>query len=98
MEIRILHIRMHGQHPPVNFTELAEACVEDNNIKDQILELIKLKSRSNESDQNPVDSILIKYAYERLSLIKHEIEHYRPEIILPEISNLDKIMTKWVFG
>lgn len=71
MEIRILQIRMHGQHPPVNFTELTDACVKDNNIKNKILEIVKLKSRSKESDQNPVDSILIKYAYERLSLIKH---------------------------
>ena len=51
-----------GTIPPVRFTELVNATVEDTDMKAKIAHLLELKKRSNEHNLEPVDEQLFAWA------------------------------------
>lgn len=68
-----------GTYPPVPFLDLVNAEVEDDSIKDAILELVRLKSQSKEHDKTIVDTILIDFAYATAKTIADKLGTFQVE-------------------
>lgn len=68
-----------GTIPPVRFTELVNATVEDTDMKAKIAHLLELKKRSNEHNLEPVDEQLFAWAQEWAEFYNQKVEQLHPE-------------------
>ena len=68
-----------GTIPPVRFTELVNATVEDTDMKARIAHLLELKKRSNEHNLEPVDEQLFAWAQEWAEFYNQKVEQLHPE-------------------
>ena len=63
-----------GTVPPVRFSELVNATVEDTSIKEKIAHLLQLKKKSNEHNLEPVDEQLFAWAQEWAEFYNQKVE------------------------
>ena len=67
-----------GTVPPVRFSELVNATVEDTSIKEKIAHLLQLKKKSNEHNLEPVDEQLFSWAQEWAKFYDKKVEQIHP--------------------
>lgn len=65
-------------HPPVLFTDLVEATVPEQHIKDIISDMLVKKSASREHNKDAVDSVLTDYAFTIFTHYQQLLPHYQP--------------------
>ena len=81
-----------GTIPPVRFSELVEATVEDTDMKAKITHLLELKKRSNEHNLEPVDEQLFAWAQEWAEFYDQKVEQLHPEKKTSLDDKLNKLM------
>lgn len=81
-----------GTIPPVRFSELVDATVEDNDIKAKIAHLLELKKRSNEHNLEPVDEQLFAWAQEWAEFYDQKVEQLHPKKKTSLDDKLNKLM------
>ena len=81
-----------GTIPPVRFTELVNATVEDTDMKARIAHLLELKKRSNEHNLEPVDEQLFAWAQEWAEFYNQKVEQLHPEKKTSHDDKLNKLM------
>ena len=81
-----------GTIPPVRFTELVNATVEDTDMKAKIAHLLELKKRSNEHNLEPVDEELFAWAQEWAEFYNQKVEQLHPEKKTSHDDKLNKLM------
>lgn len=82
----------NGTVPPVRFTELVDATVEDKMIKEKIAYLLELKKQSNKHNLEPVDEELFNWAQEWAEFYDQKVESLHPEKKVSLDSRLNKLM------
>jgi len=82
----------NGTVPPVRFTELVNATVDDENIKEKIAHLLELKKQSNEHNLEPVDEELFNWAQEWAEFYDKKVESLHPEKKTSLDTRLNKLM------
>lgn len=82
-----------GTIPPVRFSELVDATVEDTDMKAKIAHLLELKKRSNEHNLEPVDEQLFAWAQEWAEFYDQKVEQLHPE----KKTSLDDKLNKLVY-
>lgn len=82
----------NGTVPPVRFTELVDATVEDKKIKEKIAHLLELKKQSNEHNLEPVDEELFNWAQEWAEFYDKKVESLHPEKKTSLDTRLNKLM------
>ncbi len=92
------YIEKHQQHLPVDFRELVDATVEDENLKAAIHSLLALKTKSKESDANIVDEALQDYAYNLYIKREKNLADFRPTPNERSLSELDAILYRYASG
>ncbi len=73
-------LEQHKTMPPVLFSELVQATVDDVVIRQKIENLIALKRQSKENDNKEVDAKLVDYARGLAEHFEQTIPDFRPEI------------------
>lgn len=68
-----------GTYPPVPFMELVDAELEDEGLKNELRELVRLKSQSKEHDKCIVNGALVKYASETAEWLETWLGHLPAE-------------------
>lgn len=81
-----------GTIPPVRFTELVNATVEDTDMKAKIAHLLELKKRSNEHNLEPVDEQIFAWAQEWAEFYNQKVEQLHPEKKTSHDDKLNKLM------
>ena len=81
-----------GTIPPVRFSELVDATLEDTDIKAKIAHLLELKKRSNEHNLVPVDEQLFTWAQEWAEFYDQKVEQLHPEKKTSLDDKLNKLM------
>ena len=81
-----------GTIPPVRFTELVNATVEDTDMKAKIAHLLELKKKSNEHNLEPVDEQLFAWAQEWAEFYNQKVEQLHPEKKTMPDDKLNKLM------
>lgn len=92
------YIEKHQQHPPVDFRELVDSTVADENLKDKIHSLLALKTKSKESDANIVDKALQDFAYNLYDEREKKLTDFRPSLNDRSLSELDTILYRYASG
>lgn len=92
------YIEKHQQHPPVDFRELVDSTVADENLKDKIHSLLALKTKSKESDANIVDKALQDFAYNLYDEREKKLTDFRPSLNDRSLSELDAILYRYASG
>lgn len=90
------YILKNSKHPPVLFDMLVEATVPELEIKKEIKELLSLKRKSKESDNNIVAKELMDYADQMFEEYKDVIPLFRPELVKKDSRILDSFLQKWI--
>lgn len=85
-------IEQHMSLPPVNFSQLVDAVVDDINICNAINALIKIKKSSIEHDMTIIDSNLIEYTNELANHYNQIIDTFRPQLNIVSTDALDSIL------
>ena len=80
-------------YPPVPFRELLEAEVHDGTVKEALLDLVRLKSRSKEHDKTIVSDTLVDYATATAAEIQSRLGSF-PAEQQPDFSVLDALFLK----
>ena len=78
--------------PPVLFSELVDATVKEDAIRQKINELLALKRQSKENDLKEVDSGLVEYARHWADHFEQTISSFRPELPHASSEALDTIL------
>ena len=78
--------------PPVNFSQLVDAVVDDINICNAINALIKIKKSGIEHDMTIIDSKLIEYTNELANHYNQIIDTFRPQLNIISTDALDSIL------
>jgi len=87
----------HKTMPPVLFSELVQATVENDSIRQKINELIALKQQTKQNDNLEVDASLVEYARHLADHFEQTISSYRPDINhTGDSSDLDKLLRDMV--
>ncbi len=87
----------HKTMPPVLFSELVQATVEDDSIRQKINELIALKRQTKQNDNLEVDASLVEYARHLADHCEKTISSYRPDINhTGNSSDLDRLLRNFV--
>lgn len=73
-------LEQHKTMPPVLFSELVKATVDDDSIRQKINVLIALKRQTKENDNFEVDASLVEYARKLAEHFEQTIPDFRPEI------------------
>ena len=81
-----------GTIPPVRFSELVNATVEDTDMKAKIAHLLELKKRSNEHNLEPVDEELFAWAQEWAEFYNQKVEQLHPEKKTMPDEKLNRLM------
>ena len=81
-----------GTIPPVRFTELVNATVEEPDMKAKIAHLLELKKRSNEHNQEPVGEQLFAWVQEWAEFYNQKVEQLHPEKKTSHDDKLNKLM------
>ena len=81
-----------GTIPPVRFTELVNATVENTDMKAKIAHLLELKKKSNEHNLEPVDEELFAWAQEWAEFYNQKVEQLHPEKKTSLDDKLNKLM------
>ena len=85
--------------PPVLFSDLVEATVREESLRQKIDGLIALKRQSKENDLKEVDADLVEYACHWAEHFEQTISSFRPEIIHNDNSaQLDGLLREMVMG
>lgn len=92
------YIEKHQQHPPVDFRELVDSTVADENLKDKIHTLLAMKTKSKESDANVVDKALQDFAYSLYDGREKKLADFRPSLKERSLSELDAILYRYASG
>lgn len=89
----------HKTMPPVLFSELVQATVDDDSIRQKINELIALKRQTKQNDNLEVDASLVEYAHHLADHFEQTISSYHPDINLAgDSSDLDSLLKDMVLG
>lgn len=87
----------HKTMPPVLFSELVQATVEDDSIRQKINELIALKRQTKQNDNLEVDASLVEYAHHLADHFEQTISDFRPDINhTGDSSDLDRLLREMV--
>lgn len=81
-----------GTVPPVRFSELVDATIEDENIKKKIEHLLEQKKQSKEHNLEPVDEELFTWAENWAEYYNQKVEKLRPEKKISSDEQLNKLM------
>lgn len=81
-----------GTIPPVRFTELVNATVEEPDMKAKIAHLLELKKKSNEHNLEPVDEQLFAWAQEWAEFYNQKVEQLHPEKKTSHDEKLNRLM------
>ena len=73
-------LEQHKTMPPVLFSELVKATVDDDSIRQKINVLIALKRQTKENDNLEVDASLVEYARKLAEHFEQTIPDFRPEL------------------
>lgn len=73
-------LEQHKTMPPVLFSELVKATVDDDSIRQKINVLIALKRQTKENDNLEVDASLVEYARKLAKHFEQTIPDFRPEL------------------
>lgn len=92
------YIEKHQQHPPVDFRELVDSTLSDENLKAAIHSLLALKTRSKEHDSVVVDEALQDYAYGLYAEREKKLADFRPSLNDRSLSELDTILFRYASG
>ena len=84
--------------PPVLFSKLVMATVDDKEIRAKIDELIRLKKSGKEHDIKVVDNTLMQYARHWADYFTERVETFRPERNDASSEVLDSILYDMVMG
>ena len=84
--------------PPVPFSELVYATVDDSEIKSKIEDLIKIKKSGKEHDMLAVEESLVNYARHWADYYNETIGSFRPELNTGPAEALDAILYDMVFA
>lgn len=82
----------NGTIPPVRFSELVDATIEDENIKKKIEHLLEQKKQSKEHNLEPVDEELFAWAEKWAEYYNQKVEKLRPEKKISSDEQLNKLM------
>jgi hypothetical protein len=85
-------IEKNNTLPPVSFTELLNATVEEKHIKDKVEELILIKKGEKECDMLIVDDALVQYAKQWADYYNETIGSFRPDQHSNSADSLDAIL------
>ena len=85
-------IERNNTLPPVSFTELLNATVEEKHIKDKVEELILIKKGEKECDMLIVDDALVQYAKQWADYYNETIGSFRPDQHSNSADSLDAIL------
>lgn len=81
-----------GTIPPVRFTELVDATVEEPDMKAKIAHLLELKKKSNEHNLEPVDEELFTWAEKWAMFYDQKVGHIHPEKKTMPDEKLNRLM------
>lgn len=85
--------------PPVLFSELVQATVDEEPIRQKIDEVLALKRKSKENDNTEVDATLVDYARHWAEHFEQTIASFRPELSHSDNARLlDEILREMVKG
>lgn len=73
-------LEQHKTMPPVLFSELVKATVDDDSIRQKINVLIALKRQTKENDNLEVDASLVEYARKLAEHFEQTIPDFRPQL------------------
>lgn len=82
----------------MDFRELVDSTVVDENLKDKIHSLLALKTKSKESDSNIVDKALQDFAYNLYGEREKKLTDLRPSLNGRSLSELDAILYRYASG
>ncbi len=85
-------IEINKTMPPVKFKDLLDITVEDQILKQKIIELIDIKKNGMEYDMHIVDDKLITYAKQLADYYNDYVSHFRPDYNCNKNETLDKIL------
>lgn len=87
----------HKTMPPVLFSELMQATVDDDSIRQKINEMIALKRQSKGNDNLEVDAVVVEYARHLADHFEQTIPDFRPEIThTGDTADLDGLLREMV--
>lgn len=85
-------IERYSSIPPVRFQELVDAIVDDETIRNQIGQLVKIKKSGSESATERIDGELFHYAQSLADHYNETIGQFRPELNHVSAEVLDSIL------
>ena len=87
----------HKTMPPVLFSELVQATVDDDSIRQKINEMIALKRQSKGNDNLEVGAVVVEYARHLAGHFEQTISDFRPDINhTGDSADLDSLLREMV--